>query len=156
MNGLPEGGLVLATVHEYGLGAEHFGHFGENGSSTLRHEPVGEDSEKRVRGDAGKAVRSPTLQTHAEFAHGDILTDVILASCINLAQALQAVFDFILNLLAGEHLHAFLINGADEFTEGVQLVVLATETHDQHSARIRMVHHIGENLAGVFVVAAQL
>ena len=156
MYGFVEGLLVLATVHKDGLGTEHLGHFGQNSSSSLHHKPVGEDSEKRVRGDAGKAVRSPTLQTHAEFAHGDILADIVLASCINLAQALQAVFDFILNLLAGEHLHAFLVNGADEFTEGVQLVVLATETHDQHSARIRMVHHIGENLAGVFVVAAQL
>ena len=156
MHGLPEGSFVLATVHEYGLGAEHFGHLGENGSPPLLHEPVGEYSEKRIRGNAREAVGASALQADAQFAHRNILANIVLAGRINPAQTLKTIFDLVLDFLAGEHLHAAFVDRSYEFAEGIQLVVLAAEAHDQHAARIGMVHHVGEHLAGVFVVAAQL
>ncbi len=156
MDRLVEGGLVLAAVHEDGLGTEHLGDLGQDGRTALGDDPVGEHAQERVRRDAAEAVGAAALEADAEFRHRHVLALVLRAYGEDLAELLQAVFDFVVHLLGDEHPHAAFIDRAHQLAEGVQLVVLAAERDHQHTAGVGMMHHVGEDGAGILVVRPKL
>ena len=145
-----------ATVHQQGLGAEHFGDFRQHGRAALGHNPIGKDAQQRVGGNAGKAVGATALQAHPQFAHGDIDADILPGMDKQFPGQLQTVFHLVLHLLADEHPHAGGLDGTHDLAEGIQLVVLASEADHQDAAGVRVMHHIGQDGPGVFVVVPQL
>ena len=156
MHGLPEGGLVLAAVHQNSLCTEHFRHFGKHRGTPLSDNPVGEYAEKRIRRDAAESVGAAAFQAHAQLAHRNILTDILRSYGENLPKLLQSVFDLVLNLLGDKHLYTVLIHRAHQLPESVQLVVFAAEAHHQDAAGVGMADHVGKNGAGILMVVAEL
>ena len=156
MHRLVKGGAVLATVHQDGLGPEHLGHFGKDGGAALGHDPVGEYTQQRVGRNAAETVGAAAFEAHAEFAHRNFRALVPGTDGVDFPEALHTVLDLVVHLLADKHLHAALIHGTDQLTEGVQLVVLAAQAHHQHAAGVGMMDHVGEDLAGILVVVTEL
>ena len=56
VNCLVEEFLVLATVHQDGLSAKHLRHLGEDRSSALCHEPVGELAYQWVGSNSAESI----------------------------------------------------------------------------------------------------
>ena len=148
--------MKLATVHQDGFGAEHFGDFGEDRGAALGYDPVGEDAQERVGRYAGKAVGTAAFKADTQLAHRYFHPAVLGCGGEDFAQLLKAVFDLVAHFLAGEHAHAGGLNGADEFAESVELVVFAAEADDEHAAGVGMMDHVGEDATGVFMVVAKL
>ena len=59
-------------------------------------------------------------------------------------------------LLGFHELHACLIHFTHKLTEGRKLIVLTSESNHQHSCRVRMMHHVSQDSAGVLMVSSQL
>ena len=118
--------LGFTTVHQYGFGTEHLGNLGENGSSALRHEPVGEASDKRIGCDTAKSVTTAALQSDTQLAHWHIHTHVLAGSSVQLAQQIHAHFKLVtLDLLHHKKLYTLLIVVTKKLGKLVRLVVLA-------------------------------
>ena len=74
-----------------------------------------------------------------EFAHGG-----------------YAVLHLVAHFLGVEEAHALQVHRADFLEEGLQGVVLATQTDDEHAGRIGMAYQASQDLAGVPKVVAEL
>ena len=128
VNSLIEEFLVLATVHQNRLSTEHLRHLGEDACAALGHEPIGEFAHQWVGGNAAESVRSAALQSHAEFAYGNLLALILLGLGIEIAENLHSFFNLIaFHLLGNEQLDAVLVVIAQHRHEIVWLVVLTSQ-----------------------------
>ena len=157
-DGLVEQLLVAATLHEDGLGTEHFRNFGEDGGATLGlAEEVGESTNQWVARDARIAVGAATLQADAECRGRTGLTLEGLCVLDDLGEGLDTVLHFVaLNLLANHELNAVRIIAFAELLEDLRLVVLATQADDEDATCIGVKNHVAKHFLGVFVVLAEL
>ena len=148
--------FVTAMAHQQLLSAKHFRNFGQHGGATVGNHIVGETSQHRVSRDAGQAVRPAAFQTKLQLAQFTRLTLIVAHHVVQLMEMFYPRLHFVFLMLADHEVHAFRIELAQRFAEGIHLVVFTTKPHHQHRPRVRVTHHVLQHGAGVDVIVTQL